>query len=112
MLVYPTKEPNKFGIVETAPDGYIKGIEEKPENPKTNLASTGVLVLDKQIFNYPARQHKNGEYYLTDSVDQMIKDGHKFVAVKSSFWLTIGFPGDLVLAEKILKEKHPMAIGL
>ncbi|OGN09824.1 MAG: hypothetical protein A3J46_00400 [Candidatus Yanofskybacteria bacterium RIFCSPHIGHO2_02_FULL_41_11] len=105
LLVYPSDNPKKFGVVESDQNGLIKGIEEKPENPKTNLVSTGVLMLDKKIFDYPARQHKNGEYYLTDSIDQMIKAGHIFLAAKSDFWLPIGYPEDLVTAEETLKHK-------
>lgn len=106
ILVYPVGNPKKFGVVELSPDGSIKGIEEKPENPKTNLVSTGALMLDKKIFDYPARQHKNGEYYLTDSIDQMIKAGHLFVAARSDFWLPIGYPEDLAVAEETLKQKQ------
>lgn len=105
MLVMEAENPRKFGVVETGPDGMVTGIEEKPENPKSNLVSTGVLVLDKNIFNYPARRHPNGEYYLTDSIAQMIEAGFKFRAVRSNFWLPIGYPEDLKRAEMILNEQ-------
>ena len=103
MLVYKAEDPTRFGVVELGEEEMIRGIEEKPKSPKTNLVSTGVMLLDKNIFNYPARQHPNGESYLTDSIAQMIEAGHKFKAVKSNFWLPIGYPGDLERAEKILK---------
>jgi len=105
ILAYETEEPRKFGVIETSEGNIIKGIEEKPDNPKTNLVSTGVMLLDKNIFNYPARRHVNGEYYLTDSISQMIEAGHKFLAVKSNFWLPIGYPSDLSKAEEILSTK-------
>ena len=50
LLVFHAQDPTKFGVVEIGADGYIKGIEEKPQNPKSNLVSTGVLMLDKKIF--------------------------------------------------------------
>ncbi|MDP3697480.1 MAG: nucleotidyltransferase family protein [Candidatus Taylorbacteria bacterium] len=104
ILTLEADDPGKFGVVEVDSEGVVVGIEEKPENPKTNLVSTGVLVLDKSIFNYPARQHPNGEYYLTDSIAQMIQAGHKFQAVMSNFWLPIGYPEDLIKAETALKN--------
>jgi NDP-sugar pyrophosphorylase family protein len=104
VLVYEADDPRRFGVVELDSNGTIIGFEEKPENPKTNLVSTGVMVLDKKVFNFPAKQHKNGEYYLTDSVEQMIKAGYKFKAVRSSSWIPIGYPEDLQKAEKILKK--------
>jgi len=104
LLVYEAENPSRFGVVETDADSMVVGVEEKPENPKTNLVSTGVMVLDKNIFNFPARQHKNGEYYLTDSIEQMIEAGYKFKAIRSSSWIPIGYPEDLAKAEKILKR--------
>jgi len=103
ILTFEANDPRRFGVVEVSSEGAVIGIEEKPENPKSNLVSTGVLVLDKNVFNYPACQHPNGECYLTDSVAQMIKAGHRFQAIRSNFWLPIGYPEDLAKAEKILK---------
>ena len=104
LLIYEAENPSRFGVVETDADSMVVGVEEKPENPKTNPISTRVIVLDKNIFNFPARQHKNGEYYLTDSIEQMIEAGYKFKAIRSSSWIPIGYPEDLAKAEKILKR--------
>ena len=104
MLIYEVEDPRRFGVIEIDADGMIIGVEEKPENPKTNLVSTGAMVLDKDIFRFPARRHKNGEYFLTDSIEQMIRAGHKFKAIRSTSWIPIGFPEDLERAEAILKQ--------
>jgi len=103
ILTLEAENPSKFGVVEVDSNGMVVGIEEKPEKPKSNLVSTGVLVLDKKIFNYPAEQHSNGEYYLTDSIAQMIQAGYKFQTIRSNFWLPIGYPEDLIKAEEKLK---------
>ncbi len=105
LLVLEAENPRKFGVVEADEDGVVVGIEEKPENPKSNLVSTGVLVLDKNIFNYPAHKHPNGEHYLTDSIAQMVKAGHKFKAIRSNSWLPIGYPEDIKKAEEALNKK-------
>lgn len=102
MLVYEAEDPTRFGVVEIDENGYITGIEEKPEHPKSNLVSIGVILLDKDIFKFPARRHPNGEFYLTDSIEQMIEHGYKFKAVQSSMWIPIGYPKDLIKAEKAL----------
>lgn len=104
ILTLEADDPRKFGVIEVSGGEMVVGIEEKPEKPKSNLVSTGVLVLDKNIFNYPARQHANGEFYLTDSIAQMIEAGHKFKAIRSNFWLPIGYPGDLKKAEELLNQ--------
>ena len=62
ILVSEAEDPKRFGVVEVDGDGVINNFEEKPENPKSNLVSTGVLLLDKSVFQYPAKKHSNGEY--------------------------------------------------
>jgi NDP-sugar pyrophosphorylase family protein len=105
LIVEETKEPWKFGIVDLNEDQSINDIIEKPENPPSNLASTGVLLLDTKIFDYEADQHPNGEYYLTSALSKMLKDGHKVYAVKSTLWLPIGYPEDIKKAEEIMREQ-------
>ena len=86
-------------------NGRILEIVEKPENPSSNLVSTGVKVLDSRIFKYPLVQHPNGEYYITYPLAQLAKE-HEIKAVKASFWLPIGYPEDIKKAEKVLKAKN------
>ena len=104
MIVAEVDNPEIFGVVTVNKNETIKNIIEKPFKPDSNLVSTGAMVLDKRIFNYKARQHSNGEYYLTDSISQML-EVHKIHAVKTDFWMPVGYPKDLKKAEKVLKEK-------
>lgn len=106
MLVYEVDDPTKFGVVEINEEGTIINIEEKPEHPKTNLVSTGVIVLDKSVFNFPATAHRSGEYFLTNAIEQMIESGVKFKAIRSSSWLPIGYPEDLIKAEEALIKSN------
>lgn len=101
LLVHFVDDPRRFGVVVTNDDGTIKNIEEKPEHPKTNLAVTGVYVLSPQIFNYEATHTKNGEFYLTDMIQEYIKH-HPMQVVESDFWVPIAYPHDITRAEEIL----------
>lgn len=103
LLVKEVSDPRKFGVVTADKKGKILEVVEKPENPSSNLASTGVKVLDSRIFKYPLVQHPNGEYYITYPLAQLAKD-HQIIAVKADFWLPIGYPEDLKKAEKFLKS--------
>ncbi len=107
LLVAPVEDPRKFGVVDVRSDGRIEHIEEKPEHPRTNLVSTGVLTLTKDVFRYPARPHTNGERYLTDSIAQMIEARYSIRAIQSTFWLPLGCPQDLAKAERILGQASP-----
>ena len=105
LLVRRVKDPRRFGVVTADKKGRILEIVEKPEHPVSNLASTGVKVLDSRIFKYPLVQHPNGEYYITYPLAQLAKE-HEMMAVKASFWLPIGYPEDIKKAEKVLKAKN------
>lgn len=104
LMVDEVEDPRRFGVVCVNDDCSIFEIIEKPESPPSNTVSSGVLLLDSKIFEYEADRHPNGEYYLTDAIAKMLKDGHKFFAVKSSMWLPIGYPEDLQKAEEKLKN--------
>ncbi len=104
LIVDEAEDPRKFGVVCLNEDRSIFEIIEKPENPPSNTVSAGVLLLDSKIFEYEADMQPNGEYYLTDALSKMLKDGHKVFAVKSSMWLPIGYPEDIERAEKYLKN--------
>jgi len=103
LSVLSVEDPRRFGVVETNAEGRIVDLVEKPENPKSNLVSTGVFVLDKNIFRYRAARLLNGEEYLAEAVAAMIRDGRTFYAVPSSLWIPIGYPGDIERAELLLK---------
>ena len=101
LLVYFVDDPRRFGVVVTNDNGTIKSIEEKPEFPKSNLAVTGVYVLTPEIFNYESTHTRNGEYYLTDMIDEYIRHNMMHV-VESDFWVPIAYPHDILRAEEIL----------
>lgn len=102
IIVAKAEDPRKFGVVCLNNDNSISEIIEKPENPSSNLVSTGVLLLDSKIFEYKADPHPNGEYFLTSAISKMINNGHQFFAVKSTLWLSIGYPEDIKKAEEFL----------
>lgn len=102
LLVHFVDDPRCFGVVVTNDDGTIKHIEEKPEHPKSNLAVTGVYVLTPKIFEYKATQTRNGEFYLTDMIEEYIRHNPMQV-VESDFWVPIAYPHDILRAEEVLR---------
>lgn len=105
LIVEEAKDPRKFGVIRLNDDDSISEIIEKPENPPSNLVSTGVLLLDSKIFEYEADLHPNGEYYVTSAISKMLKDNYQIFAVKSTMWFSIGYPEDIKKAEKFLREQ-------
>ncbi|MEK7559958.1 MAG: sugar phosphate nucleotidyltransferase [Patescibacteria group bacterium] len=101
ILVKQVQDPRRFGVVLIDKNNKVLEIEEKPENPRSNTASTGAAVLDARIFKYPLIQHPNGEFYITNSLTKLAIE-HNIYAVEADFWIPIGYPEDLKKAEKIL----------
>ncbi len=101
LLVYEVPEPKRFGIVLTDATGKIRDIEEKPREPKSNLAVIGVYVLDPRIFNYEPDVHESGERYVTSMIQKMLQE-YPMYAERASFWVPVGYPEDLLKVEKAL----------
>lgn len=106
LLVKEVEDPRAFGVVVLNPDKTVKTLIEKPIEPISNLASTGVFLLDKKIFSYSPPLHPiKREYFLSEAIAQMVQAGEKIFAITTQFWVPIATPFDLEKAEMILKEK-------
>ncbi|MBI2507234.1 MAG: nucleotidyltransferase family protein [Candidatus Niyogibacteria bacterium] len=105
IAITEVEDPRKFGVILMNKDKKILEIEEKPENPKSNIVSCGAMILDERIFDYKPSRHSNGEYYLTTMINQLIQD-HDLFGISASLWIPIGYPEDIKKAEKILKLEN------
>lgn len=106
MFVTRVDNPKRFGIVETDGDRRVISFEEAPENPKSDLAWTGALLIDADVFDYPPEvDSKHGEKIIQTMVVPYMRD-HEVFAEEVDFWLPIGFPEDLKKAEDILKASN------
>lgn len=69
IFAYPVRDPERFGVVEFAPDGRVLSIEEKPTKPRTQYAIPGIYFYDKQVIEL-SRQVKptprNNELEITE----------------------------------------------
>jgi len=87
LVLHPVKDPRRFGIVKINKEGRVLGVIEKPSIEEarpymigdTYLNIAGILILKSIIFKYIERTKpgKNGEIWLTDSVEMMRRDGYK-----------------------------------
>lgn len=104
MLTLTTDTPERFGIVVRNPDGTLAEFVEKPTHAPSNLASTGVFVLDEHIFDYEVTVETNGEFYHTDVIKEYAKD-YPIAVVEQSLWIPIGYPEDIERAERLLAPR-------
>lgn len=101
MLAKTSDTPERFGVIVRNPDGTLFQIVEKPTHPPSNLVSTGIMVLDDNIFKFEAKNPVNGEYYLTEVLEEYAKE-YPVAVVEENFWIPVGYPEDITRAETLL----------
>jgi glucose-1-phosphate thymidylyltransferase len=99
-------DPNRFGVAEVYEDKII-GIVEKPIEPKSDLAVTGIYLYDSNIFeavnniNPSAR----GELEISDAHQYLLEHGFKIsYSVITGWWKDTGKPSDLLAANQLVLD--------
>jgi glucose-1-phosphate thymidylyltransferase len=78
VMLSEVERPQDYGIAEVK-DGRLIGVEEKPKQPKSNLAVIGAYLFTKPIFESIAilKPSARGEYEITDAIQSMIDRGYQ-----------------------------------
>ena len=95
VLEVPMEEASRFGIMNTDAEGKIVEFEEKPENPKSNLASMGIYIFNWKLLRKmlvadmkdPDSKHDFGK----DIIPALLNDGKALYAYKfKGYWKDVG----------------------
>ena len=107
ILLCKVNNPSRFGIADVT-DGKIKAIIEKPENPPTNLAVTGIYFLTPKIFKIinKLKPSWRNELEITDALDMLLKENDNITYnTITDYWKDTGTPEDIIHANKTILEK-------
>jgi glucose-1-phosphate thymidylyltransferase len=104
---YPVRDPERYGVGEKDASGRLISIEEKPANPRSNLAITGLYLYDNKVIEYAAdlKPSARGELEITDLNNIYVQAGnaHLIDLGRGFAWLDTGTHDSLLEAGEFVK---------
>ena len=115
---YPVNDPERYGVVESGPDGGVISIEEKPARPKSNLAITGLYLYDNDVVEIAKNlaPSARGELEITDVNNTYLRAGTAKVVNlgRGMAWLDTGTHDSLLQAAtyvQVLEHRQGVRIA-
>lgn len=98
--------PEDYGVVNFTDEDTLISIEEKPQNPSSDLINTGMFKFTREIFHEVKglSVSSRGEYELTDAVSQLARQGKVKVKRLKEYWLPLGRPEHVLTLSEHLKK--------
>ncbi len=107
VFAYRVLDPQRYGVVEFGADGKAVGLEEKPANPRSPFAVTGLYFYDNRVLEIAARLSPSprGELEITDVNRAYLALGDLHVEIfgRGMAWLDTGTPEALMMASTFIQ---------
>lgn len=96
--VHKDTESKQYGVIEMDKSGKVLSIEEKPENPKSDIAQTGIYMYDANVFTYIKKLTPSGrgELEVTDLNNYYLEAGDLLCEI-IDWWIDAGTSYDELL---------------
>ncbi len=117
--VCEVEDPSRFGVALLDSNGVITKLVEKPQEPISNLALTGIynIVSSKELFNAIDYIISNNiktknEYQLTDALEYMIKNGSIFKTFNLDAWYDCGLKNTMLETNRDIIKHNILSKGI
>ena len=118
IFAYSVRDPERYGVVELAADGSIVDIVEKPAQPRSSLAVTGLYFYDNSVIEIACglTMSERGEYEITDVQREYLRRGQLSVELlgRGMAWLDTGTHESLLDASnfiEVIENRQGLKIG-
>ena len=105
---YEVVDPQSYGVIQVSENGEIVSIEEKPNNPKSNLAIPGVYFFDSTVVNKAKRVKKSarGEYEIISVLEMYLEERKLRLTIlpRGTIWMDCGTPRGLNSASNYMQS--------
>lgn len=106
ILLTHVPNPSDFGVAEMS-EGRVTRLEEKPKQPRSNLALVGVYLFDRRIHDSIAvlKPSGRGEYEITDAIQGLIDGGLNVTShIVDGWWKDTGTVEAMLDANRLILE--------
>ena len=107
IFAYQVSDPERYGVVEFSKEGKVIGIEEKPKDPKSKFAITGIYFYDNSVVTKAKAisSSPRGEFEISDINEIYLKEGNLSVEVfeRGIAWLDTGTVDSLHEASSFIR---------
>jgi len=118
IFAYPVKDPERYGVVEFDRNYNVLSIEEKPNDPKTNYAITGLYFYQNEVIEKikNLKPSKRGEFEITDLNQLLLSEQRLKIQLlgRGTAWLDTGTYDSLHEASSFIKtieQRQGLKIG-
>jgi glucose-1-phosphate thymidylyltransferase len=105
ILIKDVPDPKRYGVAELDGEKVIS-IEEKPENPKSSYAVTGIYFYDAKVYDCikTLKPSGRGELEITDVNNFYIQKGEMKSSVMEGWWTDAGTPESYQIANELVRS--------
>ncbi len=106
LLLKQVHDPERFGVAELDSEGKVTNIVEKPKDPKSDLAVTGIYFYDHDVFSIcqTLKPSDRGELEITDVNNAYLQRGDLTSEVLGGWWTDAGTFESLFRASELVKS--------